>query len=145
MTTRKTASAKPKRTPVSGARDILNFNEKKDGYVYRWVNDKDNRIQRFLEAGYTFVGQDADNRGQLISGDKSINNSSGVVSGVITKSVGKGDTSYLMAISEEYYEEDQSAKQTQIDKVESALTKTSGQDGRYGDVNISRKGRVGKL
>lgn len=151
MTQRKT-STKPKRTPVSGQRDIMTFNQMKDGYKYRWVNDIENRIQRFIDAGYTFVnakdGSFSEEGNNLIAGIKGIDNANSVTSGVLTKSVGKGVTSYLMAISEEYYQEDQEGKQSQIDRTEASLQQGSGQDGKYGKVNIERQvrdGRVAKL
>lgn len=151
MTQRKT-STKPRRTPVSGARDIMTFNQQKAGYKYRWVNDIDNRIQRFIDAGYTFVnandGSFSKEGENLLAGVKSVSNADSVTSGVITKNVGKGIVSYLMAIDEEYYSEDQTAKAEQINRTEASLQQGSGQDGKYGKVNIERQvrdGRVAKL
>lgn len=145
MTTRK-STTKPKRVPVSGARDILNVNNMKETHKYRWVNDIDNRIQRFQDAGYQFVTADGhleDDR--PIAGEESLHNTKQQSKGVVFKNVGKGITSFLMAIPKEYYKEDQDSKQSRIDQTESALKNASGQDGRYGDVDISRAGRVGKL
>jgi hypothetical protein len=145
MTTRK-STTKPKRVPVSGARDILNVNDMKETHKYRWVNDIDNRIQRFQDAGYQFVTADGkleDDR--PIAGEESLHNTSTRSKGVVFKNVGKGTVSYLMAIPKEYYKDDQDAKQERIDKTESALRNASGQDGRYGDVDISRDKRIGKL
>jgi hypothetical protein len=41
----------------------------------------------------------------------------------VTKSVGGGRVGYLMAIPEEFYKEDQAAKQAQVDASESAMRK----------------------
>ena len=144
MTTRKT-TAKPKRTPVSGNRDILTVDQKK-GYVYRWVNDLENRIQKHVDAGYVFVKSDGD----FLAGEKSVNNAKATTSGVISKNVGKGMTAYLMAQKEEWFEEDQRAKMERIDRAEKKMTKASGKD-EYGEVKFEvRNGsmsapRVGKL
>jgi len=44
------ASARPKRVPIS-SRNRLAVKQKEDGYSYRIVNDVDDRIARFQDAG----------------------------------------------------------------------------------------------
>lgn len=129
--TRKT-TAKRDRIPVSGSRDILTVEGKDNDFVYRWVNDVENRIQRFLDAGYVFV----DPQGKII-GDDTQDNSATPRESVAQKYVGKGITAFLMAQRKEWYEEDQKARNDQLDQTEKSLGK-SGQDGRYGEVRISR-------
>jgi hypothetical protein len=135
---RKTATRK-KRVPISGNRDILTISGKEPGYVYRWVNDVDNRIQKYLDAGYIFV----DTAGKTI-GESTIENARDTETGsVISKYVGKGITSYLMAQKEEWYEEDQRNKAERTDRSEGSL-KSSG-DGSYGKLEIKRGGELSRL
>ena len=137
MTTRKTTSKpqRKERIPVSGNRDILTY-ENIPGYVTRWVNDVDNRIPKYLDAGYVFVKPD----GKLMSGEESIHNARSTTEGVLTKNVGKGITAYLMAQKEEWYEEDQKAKSDRVNKLEGKLTeKPLGKD-EYGEVKTEVSG-----
>jgi hypothetical protein len=44
---------KKKRIPLSGAdRNVLTVQRKEPGFMYRFVNNVDDRIQKFLDAGY---------------------------------------------------------------------------------------------
>lgn len=131
-TTRGRSPAK-KRVPVSGNRDILTVAGKNEDYFYRWVNDVDNRIQKFLDAGYVF----AEPTGKLLGDSTTKTHES-----IARKGVGKGVTSYLMAIKKEWYEEDQLAKMERVDGREGSLN-NSGHDGRYGDIKL--KVRTGSL
>lgn len=126
LETRKEAPAR-KRVPVSGNRDILTVHGKEDGFVYRWVNDNDNRVQRFLDAGYDFVEHDVN------VGTKSVDNTDTSI-GRVSKNVGRGVTSYLMRIDEDWYKEDQDAKQKTVNASEASLNKPG--DGQYGNVKI---------
>lgn len=125
-------TTKRKRIPVSGRKDILTVEGKDKNYVYRWVNDVENRIQQFLDAGYIFVDPD----GKLL-GDDSQDNSSTPRESVASKYVGKGVTAFLMAQRKEWYEEDQKSQEERLQSIERSLGK-SGQDGRYGEIKISR-------
>lgn len=130
MTTKKIA-ARPTRVPVAGPRDILSVREQDPNYVYRWVNDTVGRIQRFLDAGYEIVNQDVE------VGQNTVDRGSKLGSSV-TRAVGFGVTSVLMRIPKEYYDEDQAAKAAEIDALEASM-KQEAQEGRYGDLKISRK------
>lgn len=101
-----------KRTPV-GQRNVLRAEEKK-GFKRRFVNDKDNRIQMFLDAGYTIV-QD----GSSVA-DKNVGDSHGTGS-VAGKYVGDGTRAILMEIPEEFYKEDLAAKSERIKATEAGL------------------------
>ena len=131
-TVRKKVAPNRKRVPVSGRRDLLTVDHKEPGYVYRWVNDVEANIQKHLDAGYVF----SEPSGKLL-GEVTQDNNPEVRESVASKYVGRGITAYLLAQREEWYEEDQKAKQKEVDRSEEALNKT-GQDGRYGDVRISR-------
>lgn len=128
----KKAPARRNRVPVSGNRDILTVEGLESGYVGRWVNDIDHRIQKYLDAGYVFV----DPSGKTL-GETTVDNARTSEGSVTSKYVGKGVTAYLMAQKKEWYDEDQAEKAGEIDRGESALNKT-GQDGRYGETRISR-------
>lgn len=91
--------------------------EKRDGFARRWVNDKDDRLQAMLDAGWDFVYKgeveqvgDAHHAGEA-SGQGSR----------VSKSVGDNITAYLMEIPEELYREDQAAKQRMVDATEADM------------------------
>lgn len=121
-----------KRTPVSGHRDILTVDGKKDGFIYRWVNDVDNRLARFQAAGYKFVDHDVE------VGLKTVDNPTTYSGSVVSKNVGQGVTAYLMCTLQEFYDEDQAAKLEKVDQYEAEMKRTlnSGRDGTYGKVEI---------
>ena len=134
MTIRNTTnrSNRPKRVPVSGRRDILTVEGKDPSYVYRWVNDVEGRIDMFKDGGYEVVTHD------VKVGEKDVDSSKGTGS-VVTKNVGAGTTAVLMRIKKEWYEEDQKAKQDEVNRSEEDMRRELNKrdDGRYGSVKIS--------
>ena len=133
MTTRRNAKDdKPRRTPVSGQRDILTVDGKEKGYSYRWVNDKDGRIEKFKDAGYEVVSHDVE------VGQGAANKAS-TVGSVKSKGVGQGTTAILMRIKDEWYEEDQQSKQRDINEREASMMSPSRREGQYGNISIERK------
>jgi hypothetical protein len=134
MTNRRNAASTDRETvrvPVSGNRDVLTVKGKEDGYVYRWVNDTDDRLYKFEQAGYEHVDHD------VKVGISSVNKGNSVGK-TVSKNVGKGTTSHLMRIKQEWYDEDQNAKQKQISETEAVMKRqlNSGIDGQYGKVKI---------
>ena len=133
MTVRRKAAPTTKRTrtPVSGNRDILNVKGTDDGFVYRWVNDTDDRIQMFEKGGYEKVDHEVE------IGSVAVNRAT-TVGKTVTKNVGKGTEAHLMRIKREWYDEDQANKQTQVDDTEAAMKQqlNSGSDGQYGKVKF---------
>ena len=126
---------RPKRTPVSGNRNILTVEGKDPNYKYTWVNDDDKgSIQRFKEAGYEFVDD------ELKVGDKNVDGST-LPSSVVSKNVGQGLTAYLMRQPMEFHEEDMAAKHKRVDELEADMKRelNSGKDGTYGSVEFERK------
>ena len=121
---------RPTRTPISGGRDILEVRNQDPNYVYRWVNDTPGRLQRFKDAGYEPVVSDAE------VGTKTVDRNSKLGS-VITRNVGGVLTAVLMRIPKEWYDEDQAAKQTQIDESDKMLR--AEQDVDYGSLNVNRR------
>lgn len=133
-TTKKTiAKKRPKRIPVGGSRDILTVDGLPEGYVGRWVNDEDARIQKFLDGGYEFVQRN----GEIAVGVTTVDSSEGSGS-LYSKNVGNGIVAYLMAIPKEYYEEDAKERAKQVDKTEADMLRklNNGDDGRYGEVTL---------
>lgn len=127
-------STRVKRTPLSGGRDILTVEGKDPNYVYRWILDKDNRINQAIEGDWMIV-KDED----LTVGDKAIKNSTDGSSSAVTKDVGAGRTCYLMKIKKEFYTDDQDTKQARIDRAEQDMKRelNKGGDGTYGSVKFS--------
>jgi hypothetical protein len=126
----KVPSGRPQRTPV-GTRNILTVKGKDPNYEYRIVNDVDDRVTQFQEAGYEFVPDEA-----AKVGDKRVNAATSEGSSK-QLSVGQGTKAYLMRVKKEWYEEDQATKLARVADIERA-TKEKAQDGTYGELKISR-------
>lgn len=118
-----------KRTPVGGKRDILTVSNKDPNYVYRWVNDTPGRIQRFMDGGYEIVNHEAEIGGPAVDKGSRLGSA-------ITKSVGGTVTAVLMRIPREWYDEDQQAKQADIDAFEATMKDKAKAD--YGHLKIAR-------
>ena len=126
----KAPSGRVSRTPV-GTRNILTVKGKDPNYVYRHVNDIDDRISMFQEAGYELVQDES-----VVVGDKRVNAASSLGSAKAI-SVGQGTKAYLMRIKRDWYEEDQARKLSNVADIERA-TKEKALDGTYGDLKLSR-------
>lgn len=122
-----------RRTPINGTRNRLNVRGQEPGYVYRIVNDIDDRISTFQEMGYEIVTDKT-----VSVGDKRIANPTQEGSPV-TVSVGQGITGYLMRQKKEWYDEDQAAKQKQVDDLEKSMKREKDDEGFYGKLKISRE------
>ncbi len=129
-TTASTSVQRTKRTPING-RNILTVSGKEPGYVYRVVNDSGDRIALFQEAGYELV-----DAADVSVGDRQINKASSEGSKAQV-SVGVGQRAFVMRIKQEWYDEDQKAKQEHVNQLEQSLKQTSGK-ADYGSVTISR-------
>lgn len=136
MATQKEAIAKAperrvRRTPV-GQRNILSVSGKEAGYHYRFVNDAGDRIQsEFLDNGWEVVKNE-----DVRIGDKRLGAAQSIDSAA-RASVGKGEQAVLLRIREDWYQEDQEAKQVYVNKTEEALREKA-LDGTYGKFDISR-------
>jgi hypothetical protein len=122
------ASARPRRTPLT-TRNRLSVKNKEAGYVYRVVNDVDDRIGTLQEQGYEIVP--AEKSGMI--GDKRVDNITAPGSSSYL-SVGQGTKAVLMRIREDWFKEDQAFKQKMVDDTEQTM-KRSGSD--YGQIKIS--------
>lgn len=125
------AGTRVKRTPV-GQRNILALAGKEEGFVYRIVNDVSDRVQQFIDAGYELV--DATD---VRIGDKRVNAASAEGSKAQV-SVGKGDKAFVMRIKKEWYDEDQVAKQAEIDRLEQTIKNKATGSADYGNLEIKR-------
>lgn len=106
------------RIPVSGPRDILTVTNKDPNYVYRWVRDLPGRIQRFLDGGYEIVNHDAQ------VGQRTVDSGSRLGTAV-TRQDG-AFTLVLMRQLRDWYNEDQEAKQREIDALEDSMRAEGG-------------------
>lgn len=130
-----------KRVPLGVPRDKLHCG-KRAGYVRRWVNDREDRIQQAQAGGYSFVlhsnksehvGEGAESR-NIDLGDR--------VSQVVGRQEsGAALIAYLMEIKQELYDEDQAAKRAEIKITEDAIQRGENQSGLYvpqGGINITK-------
>ena len=96
------------------ARDVTTVKGKKDHKYYRWCLDINNKILRYMDAGYEFVEDQALSIGQMSVNPKT--RTGNVVS------MTSGDrTLYLMAIDKELYEMDQKAKSIEVNEMEKTM------------------------
>lgn len=128
----KTLKERPRRAPLEG-RSRLKIRNMDPNYHYRIVNcnleNDPDRVQDLLELGYEIVPREA--VGDV--GDKRVDNPSAQGSaGQI--SVGQGTKAVVMRIPKEWFQEDQKAKQEEIDRTEQRVAK-EGAD--YGNVTIT--------
>lgn len=104
----------------------------REGYVRRWIND--DRLQSAEKGGYSYVR--LEDAGEVGTFDVSQRNGLGdKVSRVVGRHQnGSPMMAYLMEIKQEWYDEDQRAKQAPIDEQEMAIKRGAGpgnQEGRY--------------
>lgn len=122
------------RVPVSGPRDILTVTNKDPNYQYRWVKDMPGRVQRFLDAGYSIVVHETQ------VGQRTVDTGSRLGSAV-TRLDGP-QTLVLMRISKEWYNEDQDAKQRELDALEDSLKPEGLQSLERNDTYQPREGEM---
>ncbi len=101
-------TGRAERVPMGGM--ILKLEApKRPGYFRRWAADRKTNLQRYLNAGYKFVtdditveeaGNSQNSRVSQISGDEML---------------------YLMEIPQKLYDEDQAAKQAELDEIDETL------------------------
>lgn len=124
-----------KRKPMK-AEGALNFPQR-EGYHRHIFNDNEKgRVQAAKDAGYTVVMQSDIDGGDMRAGADS------QLSSPVSRSVGGGMKGILMEIPQEFYDEDQKAKQDQIAADEKkrllgpAITGND-REGYYGGVTVS--------
>lgn len=123
----KAPSGRVRRTGLQ-RRNVLTAEGKESGYVYRFVNDSEDRVQEFLDRGYEVVASN-----KIKVGDKRVDRASPEGS-VSQHSVGGGKKAILMRQKDEFYQEDQKIKQDYVQDTERA-TKEKALDGNYGKLD----------
>lgn len=121
-----------RRSDINGRRNVLTASNKEPGFVYRFVNDTGDRVSQFQEMGYEVVTDKT-----IRIGDRRVAVASAEGSPRTAK-VGGGVSAVLMKIKDEWYNEDQAAKQAEVDEMEKSIKQTPG-EGSYGKVEIGRK------
>jgi hypothetical protein len=121
---------RPKRVKLE-ERNVMTTDQR-PGFIRRWVNDENGRVQKMERIGYEIVRESTE------VGDKMTGHAS-QVGKPVRKPVGGGKNAVLMEIPMEFYTEDQQAKEAQIkEKTEGLLSEVNG-DGFYGDgVKLNR-------
>ena len=110
-----TAENRPVRKPLHRRR-ILDA-KPRPGFKRRWVNEDIGAVEAYKEAGYTLVLEEGADTSENRAQDA--NNSGSVTRRVINKDPNASTkTAVLMEIPEEFYKEDQAAKQAALDKEE---------------------------
>lgn len=126
-------TTRTRRTPINGTRNRLNVRGQEPGYVYRVVNDIDDRIQTLQEIGYELVTDK-----NVSVGDKRIANPTQEGSPVKI-SVGQGVQAYVMRQKKEWFDEDQASKQARNDELEATMKREASEAGFYGKLKISHE------
>lgn len=126
---RPSKAEKRDRVPVGGPRNILTVADKDPNYVYRWVLDIPGRLEMFKRAGYEVVTDNNEVGDPTVDRHKQLGSAVTLVKGT--------QTLVLMRILREWYDEDQAAKQEEIDALEATMT--SGSAGDYGNIKVNRK------
>lgn len=111
------STGRSKRVPLGVSRPKLAVSQRQ-GYVRRWVNDVEGRLQGAEQGGYQFVEDQS-----LQIGAPDVDNTNRDLGARISRVVDKstGMKAYLMEIKQEYHEEDQKIKMREVDEVENAI------------------------
>jgi hypothetical protein len=129
----KREDTRPDRIPVSGNRDILTVHNKEKGFVYRWVLDVGNRIPKFQQGGYEVAPDNG-----ILVGDARTGVPTQYGSAVVATSK-DGQKLVLMRIKEEWFNEDQNAKEDSLRATEDSMSELG--EGQYGSTGIINQAR----
>jgi hypothetical protein len=135
---------RPQRISVNQQRDKLNvLGLDTANFYYRWVNDVEDRLLTFKQAGYEFVNK-SEVKG---SGDPTVDISKGTDSR-LRKGVGGGMTAFLMKLPLEYKKEYDAEQEAEILETERSMRRLKSetghrmsQDADYGSVSIGQSNR----
>lgn len=120
------ASARTRRQPLT-VRNRVSVKNQDPDFVYRVVNDQDNRVEELAERGYEIVPQDK----VIRQGDKRVDDASALGS-VSSISLGRGDRGVVMRIRKDWNAEDQAAKNQRADDLEKTMKSDGKQASDYG-------------
>ncbi len=121
----------PQRASINGVRQRLTVRNQDPNYVYRIVNDIDDRVQSLLDIGY-----EIDTATKV--GDKRAGAPTSAPGTPTTVSLGQGDKGVVMRIKKELYEERQAAKAEVVREREEALQNPTQNGADYGKVRLTR-------
>lgn len=127
----KAPAVRPKRTSTN-VRNRLSIQNKDPNFVYRVVNDRDDRVEILKEIGYEVC-----TAAELQIGDKRVDLGASIGSSA-TLALGGGDKGVVMKIPKEWYDADQAAKQQAVSRSEQTMKEDARKDGNYGKIEISR-------
>lgn len=120
------------RVPLAEQRDTLTVADQEPGFVYRWVNDVEDRVNKFKLAGYDVVNT------PTTVGDTKVEDGLDKTSSIVEKAVGGKTKAVLMRIPEEWYDEDQAKKQKKNDAIDAAM-KRDRNNSDYGEVRVGTR------
>lgn len=129
-TTKVARGSRPKRTPINSRNRMPVVNKDADK-EYRFVNDRDGRVDMFLQNGWE-IELAQTHRQSLARVD-----TASVEGSAARYPVGLGDSAVLMSIPKEWYQEDQAEKQRLVDNTEQSIKDTVSKDPK-GKFEISR-------
>jgi hypothetical protein len=124
---RESKEKRQERIPL-GERSLKLATKHRAGYAPRWVNDVGDRINDFERAGYRFAEDDAVR--ESAQGDQVAKRIRKVVG---TQENGEPMHAYLMEQKQEFYDEDQAAKNAKLDDIDEQLGRGIDQHGSPGD------------
>lgn len=125
---------RPARVPLN-VRNVLTA-PNRPGFKRRFVNDVGDRIEMFLNGGWSIVTDE-----DLQIGDSRAGKATRLGT-PHTKNVGQGVTAVLMEIPQDEYDRRQAVKQAEITYQENALRLQAEGEGAYGKVDIGARGRL---
>jgi hypothetical protein len=140
---KQTSKGKVERVPFGARRKKLQVEERK-GYVRRWFNDEDGRIEQAEAAGYTFVDRKEVPRlgqGALHEDNSDVNSK---VSKIVSRGREKPLRAFLMEIKKSWYDQDQRAKEVVNAQIDDAL-RNNAPGGNVVDNQYVPKGHVQKI
>jgi hypothetical protein len=128
---KKPEKKRPKRVPI-GRRGRLTVDKKNTdpAYKYRWVNQTDDRLTMYEEAGWEYVKE------KVKVGDGKRPEEAKQIGSAVKKPVGRDVVAYLMRIKKEWYQEDQDAKSEKIKETMKELKRQPEKPGQYGKIKI---------
>ena len=121
----------PQRGSINGVRNRLNVKNQDPNFVYRIVNDIDDRVEQLLDVGYI-----VDTKTTV--GDKRAGAPSSVPGTPVMVSLGQGDKGVVMKIPKDLYEQRKLEKEAEIRAREAALQNPTQNGADYGKVTLSR-------
>lgn len=120
------------RVPIGQRRPMAISETLDPNFEYRHVRGNPLNLQRYIDAGYEFVD------GGIEVGDHGLMRGTRPDSRVSIPSQDSNDRLYLMRLPKELYDDDQKAKQREVDRTEEALYPDARNRGLEGKIDISR-------